>query len=44
MKNIKRIERSIGSLGGGNYFIEINESVDGIKYLVIYLGSRNLGI
>ncbi|OOM05883.1 RtcB family protein [Clostridium saccharobutylicum] len=43
LKNTKRIERSIGSLGGGNHFIEINESVDGTKYLVIHSGSRNLG-
>lgn len=43
LKNTKRIERSIGTLGGGNHFIEINESADGIKYLVIHSGSRNLG-
>ncbi|OVE70203.1 RNA-splicing ligase RtcB [Clostridium diolis] len=43
LKNTKRIERSIGTLGGGNHFIEINEGADGIKYLVIHSGSRNLG-
>ncbi|OOM71485.1 RNA-splicing ligase RtcB [Clostridium puniceum] len=43
LKNTKRIERSIGTLGGGNHFIEINESTDGTKYLVIHSGSRNLG-
>lgn len=43
LKNTKRIERSIGTLGGGNHFIEINECADGIKYLVIHSGSRNLG-
>lgn len=43
LKNTKRLERSIGSLGGGNHFIEINESSDGTKYLVIHSGSRNLG-
>lgn len=39
----KRIERSIGTLGGGNHFIEIDEASDGTKYLVIHSGSRNLG-
>lgn len=34
---------SIGSLGGGNHFIEINEDEEGNKYLVIHSGSRNLG-
>lgn len=36
--------RSIGSLGGGNHFIEIDEDDDGMKYLVIHSGSRNLGV
>ena len=39
----KRLERSIGTLGGGNHFIEIDEGSDGKKYLVIHTGSRNLG-
>lgn len=43
LKDTKRIERSIGSLGGGNHFIEIDESDKGNKYLVIHSGSRNLG-
>ena len=43
LKDTKRIERSIGTLGGGNHFIELNESADGTKYLVIHSGSRNLG-
>ena len=38
-----RLEQSIGSLGGGNHFIEIDESDKGEKYLVIHSGSRNLG-
>lgn len=37
-------QRSIGSLGGGNHFIELNEDGDGNKYLVIHSGSRNLGV
>lgn len=36
--------RSIGSLGGGNHFIELDEDSDGNKYLVIHSGSRNLGV
>lgn len=35
--------RSIGSLGGGNHFIELDIDEDGNKYLVIHSGSRNLG-
>ena len=43
LKDTKRFERSIGTLGGGNHFIEIDEGADGKKYLVIHTGSRNLG-
>ena len=39
----KEWNRAIGSLGGGNHFIEINEDNDQNKYLVIHSGSRNLG-
>ena len=35
---------SIGTLGGGNHFIELDEDEDGNKYLVIHSGSRNLGV
>ena len=35
---------SIGSLGSGNHFIELNEDEDGNRYIVIHTGSRNLGI
>ena len=35
--------RSIGSLGGGNHFIELDIDEMGNKYLVIHSGSRNLG-
>lgn len=38
------IQRSIGSLGGGNHFIEVDRSHDGKYYLVIHSGSRNLGV
>ena len=43
LKDAKRLERSLGTLGGGNHFIEIDEAEDGTKYLVIHSGSRNLG-
>lgn len=43
LNDTKRLERSLGTLGGGNHFIEIDESADGVKYLVIHSGSRNLG-
>lgn len=37
------LARSLGTLGGGNHFIEIDEASDGTKYLIIHSGSRNLG-
>lgn len=43
LKKTKWLERSLGTLGGGNHFIEIDEAGDGTKYLVIHTGSRNLG-
>ena len=43
LKESKRIERSLGTLGGGNHFIEIDKAEDGTNYLVIHSGSRNLG-
>lgn len=43
LKDTKRLERSLGTLGGGNHFIEIDKASDGSFYLVIHSGSRNLG-
>ena len=43
LRNSKRIERSIGTLGGGNHFIEIDKDKNDNKYLIIHSGSRNLG-
>ena len=43
LKNTKWLERSLGTLGGGNHFIEVDQARDGVKYLVIHTGSRNLG-
>lgn len=43
LKNIEWIEHSMGTLGGGNHFIELDVDEDGNKYLIIHSGSRNLG-
>ena len=43
LKDAKRLARSLGTLGGGNHFIEIDEANNGTKYLIIHSGSRNLG-
>lgn len=43
LRDTKRLERSLGTLGGGNHFIEIDADEKGNKYLVIHSGSRNLG-
>ena len=43
LRKTKWLERSLGTLGGGNHFIEIDQAADGTKYLVIHSGSRNLG-
>ena len=43
LKNTKWLERSLGTLGGGNHFIEVDKASDGTHYLVIHTGSRNLG-
>ena len=43
LKDTRRLERSLGTLGGGNHFIEVDAAADGTKYLVIHSGSRNLG-
>ncbi len=43
LRDTTRLGRSLGTLGGGNHFIEIDEASDGTKYLVIHSGSRNLG-
>ena len=39
-----RAERSIGTLGGGNHFIEADKGSDGRIYIVIHSGSRHLGV
>lgn len=41
--NRQRAERSMGTLGGGNHFIELDRGEDGSLYLVVHTGSRHLG-
>ena len=43
LKDGSRFEKAIGTLGGGNHFLEINEGKDGTLYFVVHTGSRNLG-
>lgn len=43
LKDTKRLERSIGTLGGGNHFIEVDVAEDGYKYLIILLAAAILG-
>jgi RNA-splicing ligase RtcB len=43
LKNANRIHKSIGTLGGGNHFIELDMDEAGALYMVIHTGSRNLG-
>ena len=44
-KHVKldRAYQSIGTLGGGNHFIEVDKDEDGALYIVIHSGSRHLG-
>lgn len=41
--NLVRARRSIGTLGGGNHFIEVDKDDDNNLYIVIHSGSRHLG-
>ncbi len=43
LRHTKRLERSLGTLGAGNHFCELDRGADGSHYLVIHSGSRNLG-
>ena len=43
LRDTKRLERSLGTLGGGNHFIEVDQAKNGTYYLIIHSGSRNLG-
>ena len=41
--NLNRASRSIGTLGGGNHFIEVDHTDDGRFFVVVHSGSRHLG-
>lgn len=41
--NRQKAQRSLGTLGGGNHFIELDRGADGSMYLVVHTGSRHLG-
>lgn len=43
LKYAKRLNASIGSLGGGNHFIEVGKDEKEGHYLLVHTGSRNLG-
>ncbi len=43
LRDSNRLVRSLGTLGGGNHFIEIDRAADATNYLIIHSGSRNLG-
>ncbi len=42
--NVGKAMNSLGTLGGGNHFIEVDRASDGALWLVIHTGSRHLGI
>ena len=44
LRDMGRLHRSLGTLGGGNHFIEVDEDDEGGRYLVVHSGSRNLGV
>ncbi|NLM05741.1 MAG: RtcB family protein [Tissierellia bacterium] len=41
---LDRAYKSLGTLGGGNHFIEVNKDDEGDLYLVVHSGSRHLGV
>lgn len=42
--HLNRAEKSLGTLGGGNHFIEADKADDGTIYIVVHSGSRHLGL
>ena len=42
--DLPRAEKSIGTLGGGNHFIEVDRDEEGNLYIVVHSGSRHLGV
>lgn len=44
LENIDRLKKSLGTLGGGNHFLEVDTDSLNNKYLIVHSGSRNLGV
>lgn len=44
LENIDRLRKSLGTLGGGNHYLEVDYDSLGNKYLIVHSGSRNLGV
>lgn len=44
LREIDYLKKSIGTLGGGNHFISIEENARGMQCLLVHSGSRNLGV
>lgn len=44
LKNYDRVLKSLGTLGGGNHFIELDKDKEGNVWLLIHSGSRYLGL
>jgi RNA-splicing ligase RtcB len=44
LKDTKRMERSLGTLGGGNHFIEMQRCDNGFLWIMVHSGSRNFGL
>ena len=42
--NVHRVVHSLGTLGGGNHFIEVDKDDEGNLYIVVHSGSRHLGV
>lgn len=42
--DLLRAAKSVGTLGGGNHFIEVDRDGDGALYVVVHSGSRHLGV
>ena len=44
LENVDRLRKSLGTLGGGNHYLEVDVDSLGNKYIVVHSGSRNLGV
>jgi len=43
LKDTAKFEKAIGTLGGGNHFLELDKDTEGTIYFVVHTGSRNMG-